>query len=137
MTTEPYIDKHGLESAPDGEPPASDSGRGDKGIPHYKVVTGRYKIYNGDGELIAGALTQHDAEIIVKALRRENGWEAMRSAIKGMLEAYEKSRSAPSPKSAVSDIRAAIPALKAALALHRPATVNAKGRKGRIDNEHT
>lgn len=53
----------------------------DKGIVHYKEITGRFKIYNENGEQIATADSRGDAERIVTALRRAGSFDALVDAL--------------------------------------------------------
>lgn len=51
------------------------------GIAHYKVISGRAKVYDENCEQIASADSIADAERIVKALRRDAAFDALVDAL--------------------------------------------------------
>jgi hypothetical protein len=53
-----------------------------RGIPHFKILSGRAKVYDENGEQIATADSEGDAARIVTALRRVNSYDALREALR-------------------------------------------------------
>jgi hypothetical protein len=51
-------------------------------VAHYRMITGRAKVYDANNQQIATADSEEDAARIVIALRRSNSFEQMRDAIR-------------------------------------------------------